>query len=511
MKPDRRRRTGRLIIGSKGIGKLAGFGIASTIEVTSWKDGNQSTVTIDRTKIQDLHGLSDYELQIATAKTAHANGTKIRLFALNPELTLPQQEAVRRHLFRVLPRKAKFCVSLNGVECSAEDVPGARHRISAKIPGVGVVNGFYIVASARQPNPGLAVRVRGRIVKEGSLYGLDTRTHGFFTAEKIVGEVNAEFFDPEKGSKKTGSLINTTRDGFLEDSPIVHAFDGWAQNFLKSIIQGVDESENTRRTNALLERPGIRDRLEKMPEHVRGTATKVVRTISSKLRNVDEDEAEELIEWVLRYFESNVLRELMKAIVAADSHDVEKLGLLVQDWGLKQVSNVVEIIKTQIQIIEKLEKLVSSDVSLEIDLHKLIENNLWLIREGLELWSSDKPLKQVLAEKLDKAYAKRKNIRPDLITLSRNDGNDAVILEFKKPSEKIVATHVTQAMEYEGLLKKHRPNIVFTTYVVGRQYDPSVLAMKDKLEAASLHFWSFDEVLQRARMRFEKILEILGR
>jgi hypothetical protein len=134
-----------------------------------------------------------------------------------------------------------------------------------------------------------------------------------------------------------------------------------------------------------------------------------------------------------------------------------------------------------------------------------------LIREGLELWSSDKPLKQVLGGKLDKAYAKRKNIRPDLITLSRNDGNDAVILEFKKPSEKIVSTHVTQAMEYEGLLKKHRPNIVFTTYVVGRQYDPSVLAMKDKLEAASLHFWSFDEVLQRARMRFEKILEILGR
>jgi hypothetical protein len=120
-----------------------------------------------------------------------------------------------------------------------------------------------------------------------------------------------------------------------------------------------------------------------MPAHVRGTATKVVRTISSKLRNVDEDEAEELIEWVLRYFESNVLRELMKAIVAADSHDVEKLGLLIQDWGLKQVSNVVEIIKTQIQIIEKLEKLVSSDVSLEIDLHKLIESNLWLIREGL--------------------------------------------------------------------------------------------------------------------------------
>jgi hypothetical protein len=35
--------------------------------------------------------------------------------------------------------------------------------------------------------------------------------------------------------------------------------------------------------------------------------------------------------------------------------------------------------------------------------------------------------------------------------------------------------------------------------------------MKEKLEAASLHFWSFDEILQRSRLRFEHILKILGR
>src|SRR6266446_5189826 len=40
--------SGRLVIGSKGIGKLAGFGIASRIELTTWKDGQQSSVTVDR-------------------------------------------------------------------------------------------------------------------------------------------------------------------------------------------------------------------------------------------------------------------------------------------------------------------------------------------------------------------------------------------------------------------------------------------------------------------------------
>jgi hypothetical protein len=71
--------------------------------------------------------------------------------------------------------------------------------------------------------------------------------------------------------------------------------------------------------------------------------------------------------------------------------------------------------------------------------------------------------------------------------------------------------HVTQALEYEAIIKKHRPNITFETYVVGRQYDASVLATREKLEGARLNLWSLSEILQLARMRFEKILEILGR
>jgi len=187
---------GRLVIGSKGIGKLAGFGIASRLEITSWKGGVQSLVVIDRDKIENFHTVSDYKLEIQQAPSVHSPGTKLRLFQLNSGLALPTQESIRRHLFRVLPAAANFTICVNGIECSAEDVQGVRHAIAAKIPKVGSVKGFYIVANARQPRPGLAVRVRGRIVKEPSLYGLDTRTHGFFTAEKVVGEINAEFFDP---------------------------------------------------------------------------------------------------------------------------------------------------------------------------------------------------------------------------------------------------------------------------------------------------------------------------
>jgi len=500
----------RLVIGSKGIGKLAGFGIASRIELTTWKDGEQSFVTVDRSAIDDIEALSEHPLRVLSEPTELPNGTRIRLFKPNQGVNLPAPDVVRRYLYKHLPKRADFRVLVNDVECTPEDIPGEKTEFNQTVPGLGEVSGFYVVANVRQSAPGFAVRVRGRVVKEPTLFGLDTRAHGFFTAERVVGEVNAEFLDPELALDQAQDLINTTRDGFLEASPTVEKFDEWAFGFLKQIIQGVDESETTRRTNALLNQPAIKERLDRMPAHVRSTAANVVRALSSKLKNVAEEEATELIEWVLRYYESNILRELMRAILAEDVAETEKLAGLVQQWGLKQVNSVVDIIRTQIEIIGKLEELIASPKAKEIDLHKLIEANLWLVREGLELWSSDKPLKTILDAHLDKLYKDKEDIRPDLICRSRNLGQDAVIIEFKRPSVKVVMDHVTQALEYEGILNKHLPNISFKTYVVGREYDASVLATKEKLEQASLFLWSFNEILQKARIRFEKILEILG-
>jgi histidine kinase/DNA gyrase B/HSP90-like ATPase len=501
----------RLVIGSKGIGKLAGFGIASRIRLTTRHDGKQSSITIDRSDLDSVQELSGHQFDITVSDTESDNGTSIELLQLHDGLHLPVAEVLRRHLQRTMPSRPDFTIFVNEIECTAEDVLGDKSEFAETIPGVGEVRGYYIIANTRQSNPGLAVRVRGRIVQEPSLFGLDTRTHGFFTAEKIVGEINAEFLDPESPEGERHDLIKTSRDGFLEDSEVVQNFEVWAGSFVRKVVQGVDEGETKKRTEALMGSPEIKNRLGSLPPHIRGTASKVVRGIIGKLTTASDEDAKNLIEWILRYYESNVLKELMHAIAAADIHEAEKLAELVNEWGLSQLNSVAGIVNTQISIISRLEELVSSDKAYEIDLHKLVESNLWLVKEGLELWSSDKPLKTLLDGHIDDLYKGREEIRPDLICRSRDEGADAVILEFKRPKETIRMEHVTQALEYEGLIKKNRPNISFVTFVVGREYDPSVLAIRDKQALAGLHLWSFEEILQKARARFETILEILGR
>ncbi len=319
---------GRLIIGSKGIGKLAGFGIANILTIITNKDSVQSKIVIDRKSLDDLSTFANSEFDIVTSQTASKNGTQIILSNLRTDIALPELSSVRRYLYRHLPCSVDFAVKVNTVECGPEDLEGERHEFQDTVSGLGNLKGYYLFAKNRQSRPGFAVRVRGRLVQDSSLFGLDTKAHGYFTAERIVGEITTDFIDPENPAQDSFDLVNTTRDGFIEDSDKIKTFNAWVSDFLKKIIRGVEEGETKKRTDALLAMPDIRSRLDKMPPHIRSVATQIVRTLVQKLRNSDEQDTKELIEWVLRYYESNTLRELVSAILSADVGDADKLAEL---------------------------------------------------------------------------------------------------------------------------------------------------------------------------------------
>jgi len=491
----------RPVIGNKGIGKLAGFGVAHTVEIISVKDNIESRLVLNKEIFEDFNLLSDCLLNIETRKTSQKSGTQLILSNLSNKLKPIQPSALREHIFKVLPHINDFIVKVNGVICSAKDIPGKKIKINHTFDGIGTISGYYVVADVRQKHPGVSIRVRRRMVTEPSLFGLEKRSHFSFSAEKIVGEINADFLDP---------FINTSRDNFLAEIDEVQIVYEYLHSFFQNVVDEIEKEAEGKRTKKIIDVPDVQKKLEKLPPHIRTKARQVIEGVISKLKVATDDEVNELVDWIIKYFESNVLRELMNSIIQADTDDIEKLTELIKDWGLRQINNVTEIIRDQINIIKKLEELTGSDKSLEIELHKLIEGNLWLIREGLELWSSDKPLKNVLEKEFDKRFIDNEDERPDIVCKSQNHGNEAIILEFKRPKVKVKMEHVTQALGYKGIIKKHRPNIIFETFVIGREYNEDVLAAKDDLEKSGIYLWSFSEILQRTRARFEKILEILS-
>jgi hypothetical protein len=491
----------RLLIGNKGIGKLAGFGVAHTIELRSVKNNIESRLIMKKEIFNNFSTLTESPLNIESSRTNKPNGTELILSDLSNLLKPIEPNKLREHLFKVLPSSTDFTVKVNNVRCSAKDVPGKKIRVSERIDGLGTIKGFYVVADVRQKQPGVVIRVRNRVVTEPGLFGLEKRSHFSFSAEKIVGEINADFLDP---------FVNTSRDNFLAEVEEVQILQSHMHDFFKNVIDEIEKQAEHKRTRKIIEVSSFQRKLEKLPPHIRTKARLVIEGVIAKAKSATDEEINELVDWIIRYFESNVLRELMNSIIKADNSDIEKLTELINDWGVRQINGVTQMIKDQIGIIKKLEKFINSNKTLEIEVHKLVEGNLWLIREGLELWSSDKPLKTIFDKEFDKIYKKNESERPDVVCRSTNQGNTAVIIEFKRPNVKVKMDHITQALKYQGIVKAHRPSIEFDTYVIGRTYESDVLASKDKLEGAGLYLWSFSEVLQRSRARFEQILKILN-
>lgn len=492
----------RPVIGNKGIGKLAGFGVANTIKIISIKSGVKSEFILDKEIFEDFQTLSECKIEIVTSNTEQASGTTLMLSNLAEHLKPVDANQLRQHLFKTLPVLPDFTIRVNNIPCSADNVLGTRYPIDHEIEKIGRIRGYYIIANTRYKKPGLVVRVRGRAVTEPSLFGLEKRSHFSFSAEKIVGEIDADFLDP---------FINTSRDNFLEEVDEVQILRLYLEDFFRDIIDGIEKVAEGKRTRRLIEVPLVQEKLSNLPPHIRAKAKKVIEGVVAKLKTASDDEVNELVDWIIRYYDSNVLRELLNSIISADIGDIERLSSLINEWGLKQMNTVSEIIKEQIDIIKKLEDLIDSDKALEVEVHKLIEGNLWLVREGLELWASDKPLKKVLEDHFDQLYTKNQDERPDLVCRSRDNGNQAIIMEFKRPSVKIKMDHVTQALTYESVIKAQRPNLNFETFIMGREYTPDVMASKLKLEKSGLFLWSFGELLQRTRARFEQILEILNK
>ena len=501
---------GRKVIGNKGIGKLAGFGIAGLITVETYKNGIKTVTSLKREEFNKNKDLEDtkFDIQTYQLKDASLKGTTIILKELKQDLSVPKKDFLRRYLRNNLPKyEEDFKIFVNDIECTAEDILGDKHEINETIDSLDKsIKGYYIITKANQADPGLAVRVRGRLVTKPGFFNLPFDSFTANISRKFTGELYADFLDEGNGSFQ--SLINTSRTGFIEENKVVEKFNAWVKDFLKKILKKESKKHLTGQTNNILKTPTIESRLNSLPAPVRGQAKDMIAALVSKMKEREDQDIIQFAGLILQYFESNILQELLDKILSADSNDVERLAELISAWGVREVVGVAELIKRYIQIIKKLGELINKTNTSEKQIHKLFEKNLWLLNDQYKLWESNKTLKTILGDHLDKNFAKQKHLRPDLVCLTHDD--KVVVIEFKSPQVTISLSDFTQTLQYKSLIEKHQPNTseVFI-YLIGKQYDASITTIKAAQEKAGNFLISYSEVLANAERKFNDILKIL--
>ncbi|MFN8075786.1 MAG: ATP-binding protein [Kineosporiaceae bacterium] len=515
---------GRPVIGNKGIGKLAGFGIAKTMIVDTCKDGQRTVVALNRQGLDEAVDLGTFTFPAeASSAPPGEHGTTVTLEEILESVTLIDDDQLRSYLARHLPSRPGWQIFVNNIECSPLDIPGERFEIRDELPGLGTVTGYYVVARDRRGlTPGFSVRVRGRIVQEASLFDLNQQSHGYFNLVRIVGELNPDFIDSVEPSQDGASgsfVINTSRSGFNPEDPSVVALEGYARRKLENIAHGLaKERSSERKDKALRRNPGFEERLKQLGPEVYARLDASLEALIDKLsRNETDETVDEVVDMIIRYYESDSLRLILDSVRDSAPEEVERLGELLARYGTAQLAEVAAILSTQLEVISLLQRKVA-DGALEKEIHEVISKNIWLLRNDLQYWFDNRAFATQLEGRLASEFQFASASRPDLVCFDdRNLGSEPgetprrlVVIEFKRPGLVIGTRELAQVMLYKNIFKSSLPGFTqdnIEVYILGDSFDDAF----DREGLSSQYvILSYSELLANAHHRYQVLFDSLS-
>jgi len=504
----------RLVMGRKGLGKLAGFGIAHRVEVASRAEGSHYTtvITLDFDKLLDdsKGALSDSRVEVPTKILTSGGlkkaGTRITLSRLvyqtlhsvnNEDIVA----ALARH-FGIISTN-EFVISVNSTEVKPirkkyayawpedskinndelvqinfkDDESGQTHKFWYRLRFTEEKK--YLMAMER----GVRVYAHNRLASFPSMLDVNSNAHGFRYSDYLDGIVIADFID-----ELPTDLIATDRSDLRWETPplaglrtfltaeIQKAVGKFADKKMKENAVKVSKDPHTKR---VIEKADI-------PEHRRKTALKFAAALaSSEPKGVDSEYYKTTIKEVVSSLgHGDIIASINK--LASQAHpDLAKLVAEITRSTEREFDEFLKFVHVRLRGIDGLEKIVRAQDFREGKcdekaLHRLFAKNPWLIDPKFSQFLTSDDRETVLAGQLakhleianytpkkynsntpDEADPLKTNKRPDLVFLLSNEPLDhaagrVIVVELKAPNTPLHNEHLDQLEDYINRIEKWR-------------------------------------------------------
>ncbi len=486
----------RRVLGRKGIGKLAPFGICHEVEVISaggekTEDGFQvSNLILNLDKMledeTDEHGImlpyhpdrgQDDETYKDTA------GTTLILRRFNRK-RVPVGEELDRQL------SARFGLSRENWEVRLEDSTGKHDPIELgtlnveKMPGTCidvstkplVVDNRHLpmvgwIAYAKDPYKdevmaGVRIYARGKIVAQSRDFDIRAGFTGEYKMRSyLTGEIHAEWLDEKD------DFIQTDRQDIIWNSDVGIAFREWGQKLLKQLAAGAETSIRKRAWDVFLKESKLDKRLEvafpkAKDQEIRESILKAAKALVSgasgdSIRNPEL--REEMVRLAYAIGPHHALLALLKEIASSSDGATDIILDLFEQANLVEIFSLGQVAYERVRVIEQLRKLVSSPSTVERDLQKLIEDAQWILypdwtplsknqtlkttQKGFESWYHAK-----YGEEIVTATIRSPQKRADFVML--NHARRLEVIEIKRPKRPMTNQEFITAHEYLSVMRE---------------------------------------------------------
>ncbi|MCY3546726.1 MAG: ATP-binding protein [Gemmatimonadetes bacterium] len=405
------RSKGRPVMGRKGIGKLAPFGICKRIEIVSaGGDPNARGYRV-------AHFVMDYdkilrdddkpvEMDRGELDRSYQaqSGTLVRLIGFLPK-RVPNNATFRRQMARRFGlRQDDFAIQIEDTRNPTENppfevggtldiplMPETRVDVAddpvtltedRELPVAGWM-GLAKEAYKNEEMAGVRIYARGKIVATTRDFGQPAGFTGEFTLRSyLVGEVHAEWLDEDHGE----DLVTTDRQDILWESEYGRALREWGKKWIKRIAAASRAPRRRRVEQLFLTASNIEGRAQERfaDDEIVATAVELGKQIgrfAAEDELGDEDYVEGLTQVVLSVAPHKTLMDAFDEFnrtMFGGAAGMESLLDLFSKTRVAEMASYAQIAYERVEAIRKLEGVIAESAE-EDTLQEIVAEAPWLI------------------------------------------------------------------------------------------------------------------------------------
>jgi hypothetical protein len=501
---------GRVLMGRKGLGKLAGFGVARVMTLISRAAGeaHATKITLDYAELIRQRDTKDISIPETTLEDGGnlpaTGGTRIILTHLFYSGTGNRMDTVENeigdHFGQIDPED--FAVRLNGqpVEPTPRNLvfawPEPDQPIDRMIDkeiliedGRSLKFKYRMRFTARgealnAKERGVRVYAHRRLAAIASLLQADTNMHGFRMTDYLDGVVIADFIDDQPAD-----YIATDRQGLRWDTPLLQPM----YEFLSAEIKEACKQRQKRLdddapavvvgdawTKQEIESAGLSKRHEKLAYRIASTLESVFK------KGVGDNEYKTYLPPIVRGLGHGGVLTAISKMAAQERPDLHAVAVQITKLTAEELDHFLSVMRGRLDGITALKKICEAvdfkKSNNEGELHALFNQCPWLIDptffEFLATNQTEESVYQRLAKDLQigafvpsdydptaKSEVEEfgRNLRPDLVFLLGNVSlSRLVIVELKAPNTPLYGEHYRQLQDYvlqaEEFLRRKAPD-----------------------------------------------------
>ncbi|MCL4394345.1 MAG: ATP-binding protein [Chloroflexi bacterium] len=536
----------RPVLGRKGIGKFAGFGIAESIRIDTVAKGTgeRTVFELDLGKLRGtdyIEGSTDIEVKeysgpSAEMKALHGTSITLKSLVLKKTQNAEQFSRSMSRRFLLVQRVGDFRVLVNGepipadADCEHVEFEFPRDYTDGEKPtgltidenGWGVEDlgqgrlirwrfVFYEDTIKEDELRGVSIFANGKLAQRPFAFNIIGGISGQQGLEYLSGKVEADYID----SLNT-DLIATERQRINWEHEEAIPLLEWGRKRVDDLCKVWKRRRAADKLKAMEDKMApFAGRLSTLQPSER----KTVRSALSKLAQVSSlttKQFEDLGEAVLTSWEAGRLKELVHNLADSTDMTADRLIDLLMEANVLTALNAYEAIKTKLSIIEELRRLVEKQ-ELENAVRDYIAKNPWLVSPQWETFKKEISLKKLIAE-----IAASKGIEPEKQWSRRVDlllasGETVLVLEFMQPDKKVDLDHISRFEYYVTTIRTHfqantgQPFRNCVGYLVASKLDQdaAILQMIDTKKTNNLFYLDWETLLVQAERQYEEFIEIL--